>query len=225
MARTKAPKIVTPKGVAVWPHLTKPDEYEGKKHFKTRIAFDPADPEVVAYVEKVTEAAEAAHAAYMDELRAEEATAKGKKLLGIRNALENCKLHVPFEDELDDDAEKTGRILLSVKKLAAGVKDDKAWSTKLPLWDSQNKAIHPSDIDIWGGSIIRAEHELFPFGMNAGDNVSAGISPRLVAIQVIELRTGDGGSSGFGVEEDGYAGEESAPNNFNKDEEDDDPDF
>jgi len=44
------PKKITPKGVLVYPHLNKPDTYEGKTQYKTKIRVAADDSDMAAFI-------------------------------------------------------------------------------------------------------------------------------------------------------------------------------
>ena len=91
-------------------------------------------------------------------------------------------------------------------KMKASGKDKKTgkpWSRKPTIFDAKGKPMTPVP-SIWGGTIGKVSFEVGPYFVQG--QAMAGISLSLNAVQIIELRSGGGGTAesyGFG-EEDGY---------------------
>jgi len=211
MAIQKLPLLKTPAGVAVYPHLTKPDTRfvpEGQFQVKLRIPSEEAQ-DLIAELDKAFAAAQ--------EIAKEKNP--GKK---IKEATK------PYTIEEDDEGNETGNIVVSFKCKAQIT--DKQGNTRAnapKLFDSKNKEF-PKDEEIWGGSTLRIAFNAIPYYTAMA---GAGISLRLKAVQVIELVSGAGGgtgaSYGFG-EEDGYvapAATTVANNATTADAEEEDEDF
>lgn len=211
MAKQALKKIVSPKGVASYPHLTEPDVFKGKSSFKTNLVLDPADEGVQAYLDDLKAASEAAFSEGKANMEASLSEAKGKQIKELKEKLETLRCHIPYEPEYADDGSETGRVIVKYKAVAggeyqSGPKAGQKWERKLPLFDCEKNELDPKTLRLWGGSVIRVQAEMNPFCMPATDR--AGISLRLFAVQVIEVSEGGGGSAdGFGVE-DGYVGEQ-----------------
>lgn len=195
MAIQKLPLLKTPAGVAVYPHLTKPDTRfvpEGQFQVKLRIPSEEAQ-DLIAELDKAFAAAQ------------ETAKEKnpGKK---IKEATK------PYTIEEDDEGNETGNIVVSFKcKAQITDKQGNTRANSPKLFDSKNKEF-PKDQDIWGGSTLRIAFNPVPYYTAM---VGAGVSLRLKAVQVINLVSGGGGgngaSYGFG-EEDGYVAPEATAN-------------
>jgi hypothetical protein len=191
----KIPTITTPKGTAVYPHLHAPDtrfKQEGVYSTKIRIA---AGDEADTLQEKLDEAAANAVVVAKKEN-------PGKK---IKPA------DLPYSRDED-----TNDLILNIKMTASGVskKTGKPWSMTPKLFDAKGKPL-PKGTQVGGGSTIRVAFQPAPFWTAL---VGAGITLRLEAVQVVELKTwGDkpADSFGFGAEE-GFDSEQDEFNTFSE---------
>lgn len=191
MAIKKLPLFKTPAGVAVYPHLTKPDTRfvpEGQYQVKLRIPSEEAQDLIESLDKAFAEAQETA-----------KEKNPGKK---IKEATK------PYVTEEDEEGNETGNIVVSFKCKAQIT--DKQGNTRVnspKIFDSKNKEF-PKDEEIWGGSTLRVAFNAIPYYTAMA---GAGISLRLKAVQIIDLVSGGGGgngaSYGFG-EEEGYVAPE-----------------
>ena len=206
MAEAKRPpleKVLTPTGIAKFPHLNKPDT-KFNKDGEYRIRLILAAEEAAPIVDKMKAAADKAFNETKAELEASIKSEKGEKLAKAKEALKKLKLaDLPMKPVYDDDGEETGHAELSFK-MKAQRKDKEGKVIKMvpKLFDSKGAAF-PLSKDIWGGSKVKVAAQIVPFYTAA---VGAGASLRLSAVQIIELSSGSGGTAdsfGFGKEE-GY---------------------
>jgi len=208
--RPRLTKVVTPAGIASYPHLTTPDTFKNKTEFKTNLILDPAEDGVQAFLDKVSAAAEAAYAAGLAGLNEQLKEAKGKAINTLKEGIETLKCHLPYEPEYADNGDETGKVVVKFKCLAGGVhqsgnKKGESWSRNLPIFDSQKNHLDSKTLRLWGGSIIRVQAEMNPYCMLATEK--AGVSLRLYSVQLIKPADGGSGDGdGFGIE-DGYVGE------------------
>jgi hypothetical protein len=188
-------KVITPIGIARYPHLITPDEYEGSLDYKTGLILDPLNNQEHAdFVAAIDEAVAAQFEAGKAELN--EGNGKQKALA------KQLEAKAPYEPELDDETgEETGRIILKCKSKAAGVSKGKPWERKIPVFDAKKKQIKHGTVDIWGGSELRLE--LVTNCYTAPGLKLAGVAFYISAVQVITLNTAGSasGGNGFGVEE------------------------
>lgn len=217
-------KFVTPKGVLSYPKLRTPDtKFKALGEYGTKVVFDRTD------VEGLIKKVDAAHAkAYKDALAALIEAGKVKMIDGEPAVLkdgkpqkEKGKLKVyelgslPYQEELDDDGNETGKVIFNFKAMAAYAskkeKDENGQAkviqlTPPALVDAAGKAL-PKSVNPWGGTIAKISAEIKPFAAP----LFAGASLRLLGVQVLELRAGggarDAASLGFTAEE-GYTAEE-----------------
>jgi hypothetical protein len=179
--------------VALWPKLHEPDtKFNADGEYTFRGKGDPNDPKVAAFIAKVEELVDAAYQKAKDE------NPKFAKVM---------KRVSPVKMELDDNGDETGMVTINFKKVAkvTSKKDGKVYTFKVMLYDAQLNPL-PKSVKIGGGSVLRASFEPYPY-FNAKDK-EAGISCRLEAVQVLELKTWnkDGAAFGFGKEEGGFDG-------------------
>lgn len=87
MAKAARAKIVSPKGVAVYPRLNKADtKFDAEGVFKTGLRVDPSDPASAEFLEKI-------------------------KAFGA----EHGRKKMPFKDEAGDDGAPTGMVIVNYK--------------------------------------------------------------------------------------------------------------
>lgn len=210
--RPKLEKGLSPKGIAHFPYLNVPDEYKGKKAFKTglTVAAEFAGP----LVEKITEMTEALRVEIVAKLTDESKNGKdGKTKAAAKKALTELGVSLPFEDVVDNEGEPTGDIRFKFASNAE-YEDKKTGAIvarKLPLFDAGRKE---TKVAIWGGSVIKVSFEFSPWHMPANDK--CGIKLRMSAVQVITPNTGGNKDFGFGEEEGGFRddGADDAPRGF-----------
>lgn len=203
--RVQYEKITLPKGIAVWPKLTEPDEYKGKQTYNTGVLL----PSAVAapIMAKLTEAAEK----FLEETRArlkeEMEAAKGAAKVKLKEKIGALALYVPFASEVDDEGEPTDGVIFKAKMNASyeDKKTKKRVNIKPLFYDASNP---PQQVknppDIWGGSEIRVSALIVPTYVDASG--VCGVSLRLRAVQLITVRSAGASaeSLGFGAEEGGY---------------------
>lgn len=219
MARTKLERLVTPAGVAHYPHIQTPDDYKGKQKYKCGLII-PSDDGFIALITKKCDAAfEAAKEAVQEAIDGGEL--KGKALAKAKEELEVMEVHYPFEPEYSDDGEETGNTILKTSANAnyTDKKTKKLKDIKLSIFDSENNKVEPVP-NIWGGSVLKLAVDINPYHMQATH--LAGISLRLSQVQIIELESGSGGKSEFGAEEGGYVAAAQDSSDFDDDADEDD---
>ena len=212
MAFTKPKKIISPVAVAApWPKITVADEYQGVRAFKAGLILDPNDSGVQDYLDVIAEQAQISFVAAIAEIDEALESATGKKLATLKERKENMRKHVPVSDEYAEDGTITGRVIVKYKRNESGTyrsgkNAGQDWTATVPCFDASKKPLSESDGIIYGGSTLRIQAEVVPFSMAATS--TAGVSLRMVAVQVIELVTGGDDTSGFDVEEGGYQASE-----------------
>jgi hypothetical protein len=179
-----AEKLYTPKGIAVYPWLSKADtKFDPDGTYRTTLRIPTEEAQEL--VDKI----EAIHA----EAQAEETKKlpKGKKLKVA---------DLPISTVYDDDGNETGEVDIKFKTKAKIKVGDKIIEKKLPMADAKGNKI-TEDIQIFGGSTIRLSFNAVPYNTSAG----CGVSLRILGVQVIDLVSGggSGGDLGFGAVEGG----------------------
>lgn len=187
--KKKAERFVSPKGTASYPHLTKPDTKfnpDGEYKVSLIVAGDAARKAI----DFLTEQHEAA-------------VAKAKKENAGKRVKES---ELPFIEH--DDGTVTFKFKLKAKVTP---KKGDPFEQKPALFDAKGKPLtgYPK---VGGGSIIKVSYEVVPYYTAIA---GAGVSLRLKAVQIIELKEYSGGgnaeSYGFGEEEGFEASEEDTP--------------
>lgn len=210
--------IITPKGVAIYPKLDKPDTKfvkEGVYEVKLRIDPDAED----GVLKKKTVDWNTLREAIAEQQEAFLAEQKKKLLAGDGKAKAKAKtissLDWGTEADVDDEGNETGLLVIKAKMRASGVsKDGKPWNRKPTIFDAKGKKLGDDAPPIWGGSVLKVAASAVPY-YNAKDNV-VGTTLYLEAVQVIELVSGQGRTAeayGFGAE-DGYEAEEEGASQF-----------
>lgn len=177
--------FTTPKGIAAYPWLTKPDtKFKQAGEFSIRLKV-PAD-EAAGLVKLIEEAREANFAAVKAD--------NPKKIVKEADP--------PYRPELDDEGNETGNILFTFKQSAViKTKDGEIIKVTIKIFDAKGQPIVGKIVG--AGSTVKVAFQLNPFYTAL---IGAGIGLRLKAVQVIDLIEPQGGSAssyGFG-EEDGY---------------------
>lgn len=179
--------VVTPAGTAIYPHLTQPDtKFNAMGEYKVSLAVDEAEAApLIANIEQATK-------------QAEKLIPQGKR---------PKMAEPPYFNEVDDEGQDTGRIVFKFKmKAKINTKDGRTIEMSPKLFDSQGTLVNDVD-SIWGGSTLRVSADLVPYYVAT---TGAGVSARLKAVQIIELKTGGGSNaSSFGFEAtEGYTAPE-----------------
>lgn len=212
--KPKYKKVATPVGDAVYPKLTGPQpdtKFDSNGVWHTKVAY--TEDEIAEFVELLEEIRDARR----DELLEENKRKYAKYTLAD-----------VVDEELDDDGEATGRLILKAKMKAHVVtKGGKEWDQQPNVFDcsSPPQLLNQKTLKLGGGSRIRLEVEVVPYAMDSSKTI--GVSLRLRGVQVIELREWGGeASTVFGGFEGGFTSESSAPEDDSPfDGEDDDGDY
>lgn len=168
---------VTPRGTAMYPHISKPDKTYGG--YKVNLILSRID------AEKLIEATEA----ILDEA----CTAKKRELEGAKKIAKAKSLirKSPFTDELDEDGNPTGNVIVKFKSIFPPImRDCKAKELK-------------KRINVFGGSQIKVAYEIKDYYI-AKDN-TVGVSFYLKGVQIIDLVSG---GSMFNAEEGSFNSDE-----------------
>lgn len=183
MANSKNPRFTSPAGTAVYPYLNQPDtKFDAAGVYKTKLSMPIADAESLM--------------AQLEDLH-KQALADAKKANSGKRIKE---AELPFLVNEED-----GTVAFSLKlKAKVTPKNGKPFEQVVALFDAKGAPLSRS-VKIGGGSTIKCAFEAVPF---FAAQVGAGITLRLLAVQVLDLKTFGGASAdafGFGVE-DGFDG-------------------
>lgn len=191
-------KGTTPRGVFRYPALSKPDfgtkDYpkpDGEYKAGLILSEDEAQPLIKALQAAYNEAIEQAEAEF-----AKLPVATRKKL---KEVTKNDLYTIEYDKETE---EPTGNLIFNFKMKASGKKrDGSEWSRKPAIFDAKGKPLAKVP-EIWGGTMGKISFEAVPYFVSGTG--AAGLSLRLNAAQIIELRSGgqrDASDYGFGEEE------------------------
>ena len=193
MTKSKNPRFTSPAGIAQYPYLNKPDtKFNPDGEYKVSIEIPGANAQdIVTFLDEQ-------FAANLAKVKKENA---GKKIK---------EGDVPYSVN-----EETGTVTVKFKlKAKVTPKSGDGWEQRPAIFDAKGKPM--VDSKIGGGSKIKVAYELVPYYTAIA---GAGVSLRMKAVQVIDLKEfsggADAGAYGFG-EEDGYEAEDTpaAQNGF-----------
>jgi len=201
-------KITTPKGTFIFPCIDKPDQKYGK--FGVRITAEASFAEPL--IERLTKAAEAKMEAVREELTEKLKAASGPSKKKVQEAIDKLTLgNLPVREAYDEGADEPNGTYevnfgapATQKNFKTGVESPRV----IKVFDSKGGEVSPVPT-IWGGTEGRVSGFISPYYNPATHSV--GVSLRLLAVQVIKLVSGGGGSAsshGFGVEEGGFTGDD-----------------
>ena len=187
--KKKAERFVSPKGIASYPYLTNPDtKFNPDGEYKVSLIVAGADASKA--IDFLTEKHKAA-------------VAQAKKENAGKRVKES---ELPFIE--NDDGTVTFKFKLKAKVTP---KKGDPFEQKPALFDAKGKPL-TGETKVGGGSTIKVSYEVVPYYTAIA---GAGISLRLKAVQIIELKEYSGGgnaeSYGFGEEEGFEAGEGDTP--------------
>ena len=198
---TKQDTLISPAGRAIFPKLTEPDtKFKEEGEYSVKLLLTEAEAAVIR--EKCEAVRQQAFDEQFEKIRSEKPKMSAEK---IRESIKLAELPIkPYEDP--DTGEETGEYQVNFKMRASGVskKTGKHWTRRPLIFDAQNNPIKPDGLEIWSGSVLKVAYELAPFCTAA---LGAGVSIRLIGVQIIELVSGsarDAASLGFEKEESGY---------------------
>lgn len=187
--KKKAERFVSPKGVASYPYLTKPDtKFNPEGEYKVSLVV-PADE-----AQKAIDFLTKQHEASVAKAKSEN---KGKRVK---------EGELPFIE--NEDGTVTFKFKLKAKVTP---KVGEPFEQKPVLFDAKGKPL-TGEVKVGGGSVIKVSYETVPYYTAIA---GAGVSLRLKAVQIIELKEFGGSASaenyGFEEEEGFEASEDDAP--------------
>lgn len=191
--KIKLGDFTTAVGVAVYPHLVKPDtKWKAEGEFRTKIKYTDAKV-IEATREKLTGFLDEAFEKYKELLVEHGKKAKVKSL---------SKADLPLKPEVDEEGEETGAYLLNTKRTASGVskKTGEKWKAKIVIADSKGKPVPTKGLSIWSGTELRAQTRVMGW-YNAKDN-EVGVTLEIAGVQIKKLVQGGDGNVEFEEMED-----------------------
>ena len=179
MARDKErfPDMTSPLGRGVFVHLNEPDtKFKAEGTYSVRLAV-PRDE-----AQKLIDAIDKAMRENFEEQKKANAGVKGKK-----PAKAVVMADAPYCDGTDRDGEYDDTVWFNFKSIASGVnKEGKGWSRRPPCFDAKLNPIDLDSVPVWSGSKLYVRFYLDPYYTA---KIGAGIALRIVATQVVELRS------------------------------------
>lgn len=189
------PRVVTPKGTAIFPRLNSPDtKFKAEGVYEVKLAFDPDTPGLDELRRRARAIVDAEYQRVVEKL-----TSDGKP--GLAKKITKSD---PFKAEEDPQTgEATGRVFIKARMNASGIskKTGKPWTRRPDIFDARGNRLARPPL-IGGGTELKLAVELAPY-YAAADKV-VGCSFRLEAAQIIRLVSfgeRDAGGYGFGAEE------------------------
>lgn len=180
MSKRKAFKelIVSPKGEVTWCSLIPEEDYNKTgKQFSCRLRWKKNDPEFKKFQKKLDTLAKRAY----DFFQADEDI---KVILKKQMVLEK-----PYTPEYDKEGEETGYFIVGSKNKTEYItKKGKLVTNTLTVLDAKKNKIDNTTVTPFRGSIVRFQAMAVPYFVAA--TKKAGISLRLLAVQVIEAVSG-----------------------------------
>ena len=182
---------ISPAGTAQYPRLTTPDtKFKADGEYKVTLVLPGA--EAAPLIDLIDKA--------MDESLTKARMENPKKAKSIKAATDK-----PYKAVTDDEGNDTGDVKFNFKMAAkvTSKKTGQSWEQKPALVDAKlNKLVNPK---IGGGSKVKVKFELYLFYTAL---VGAGVSLRMLAVQVLDLvEYSRNDAAGFDSE-DGYEAEE-----------------
>lgn len=180
--KTRPVRIITPDGYARWPRLSTPDtQFDPEGVYRVELALDPEPAaKVMAQLEPLLKES------------VEKAKRENPKLSRIIVGVN------PWTDEVDDNGEPTGRIVLRFKmKARIKTRTGEVIERRPIITDAR---LRPVTAVVGAGSLIAVSADVSPY-FNASTK-RAGLSLRLVGVQVLKLVEAGSRDTGFQVRQD-----------------------
>jgi hypothetical protein len=189
---------VSPSGKSGFSHIVKPNtRFKADGEFSIDLILEGQEAE--DFKAKLDDLAKTAIASMIDN----EKDAKKRK------ALQSYATYTPYKQNTDKEGEDiAGEWVFKFKNAAKGKRRDQTtFEVTIPVVDAKKQPI--PDVKLGRGSTVKVAFEFFPYAAAATKTV--GISLRLKAVQVLDLKTfGPAGADAFG-EEEGYTTEVEEP--------------
>ena len=172
----KPVKITSPVGEAVWPKLNKPDtkfNKDGVYEVKLRVTSEESEP-FVTRLQCIL-----------------------KDYVATLGKSEPKMAPLPWGEVTDDDGNPTGDLEFKFKLKAVGTSNGEQFTQRPKLYDSEGKDMTE---EIGGGSRIQVGAEVVLYSVPA---IGTGISLRLKAVKVFELKEYGGGAETWSFSDGG----------------------
>lgn len=186
-------RVVTPRGVALFPYLDKPDyEYHKEGLYKVELVIDPNDPAAVALFDTMTRVRDT----FFDETYAD---LKARKKFDAMEALQKRDF---FGPDRDDEGNRTGLVRIRAKSKAQWIRNDGSTAQRQPLaFDADARRIEMPAV--FSGSELILSCIARPYYKADGHQV--GCSLLLEAVQICRLVGPRSGGAADTAEGHGFA--------------------
>lgn len=206
-------QMVTPNGIASYPHLTTPDTYQGKDEYNCKLILDPAVPSVQAFKADLEKQLEATTQVYLAELtekisKMDPAAAAPK----FKKAYEETKALItrltardtrnPLVEEYDKEGNATGKLVFTCKSKSSFKKKDGTSVDLKPKFHDASGSLMAGRPLISGGAEIALSITVLPYCMSAA--IGSGLTARINGVQIITLGGGGSGGGGGFAKQEGY---------------------
>lgn len=226
MATPKKTRYITPKGVANYCYLDKPDtKFKDAGEFKTNLTLSAEDaaPFVKMADEMIEKMAQSEEVAELEAKRI--AWNKNPKNKDKKKQIDELAVNLPYSPAYDDNGDETGDIIFKFStahsgEFKSGKRAGEKWTRWVDILDAKKKLLNPvinkktgerKAFPVWGGTTMKVAFTVGDYV--ATPQIGYGVKFYLEAVQVIDLvQGGGGGDHGFG-EEEGYEGDEEADEN------------
>ena len=212
-------KLITPDGIASYPHLTRPDVYKKSENYKCKLIINPNEGSTfVSKVEKFVEKSRLEAITQIESDLAElDPKAKNPKLKekyeGLKSLLDSVvagKFRSPLDDEWEGD-EQTGNFVLTTKSKASFVKNHtdgtkETISLAPRFYDAKGKLMDTRPL-IKGGAKLSLEVILVPYLSPAP--IGGGVTARIKSVQILSLVSAE--EPGFAARDEGFDASEYTP--------------
>ena len=207
----KTIQMITPNGIASYPHLTSPDTYQGKSEYNCKIVLDPSKPEVQAFKEALQKQLDDTTAIYLAEnvekLAKLNPDATGPKAIkeyaevkGLIDRLTDGNVRNPLTEEEDKEGNLTGNLIFTCKSKSEFKKKDGTMLSLAPKFHDATGNLMTGRPLISGGAELALSIAVLPYCMAA--SIGSGLTARINGVQIITL--GGGAAGGGFAKQVGY---------------------
>jgi hypothetical protein len=187
--KTPSKHIVSPRGVAGYSYLNKPDtKYDADGVYRVTMNLDTGDAEVLKFIAATDAALEEAEVYARAELTAQLESAEGQKKGQIKQKLANLKVaDSPIKQVYDEDGNETTTVKVEFKSKAK-FKDRKTETVrdmKPKILDGKKNEIPFGSLQIGGGTEMKVGAQRRAYYI-PGTN-TCGVSFKMNVVQILKL--------------------------------------
>ena len=206
-------QMVTPNGIASYPHLSTPDTYQGKDEYNCKLILDPSIPAVQEFKESLEKQLEATTVVYLqglkDKLSKLDPDAQAPKFKkdyaetkALVERLQARDVRNPLVEEYDKEGLATGKLVFTCKSKSSFKKKDGTVVDLQPKFHDASGAVMAGRPLISGGAEIALSITVLPYCMSAA--IGSGLTARINGVQIISLGGGGAGGGGGFAKQEGY---------------------